>query len=916
MGLHLYAGGSQRSRARNDVAAEALRLARSAREHHRLFIASAQHLLPVLARVIQEEPWDPARCSRLFGDLLAQHPTYANLGVAAPDGVVVCSARPSRRPVSVADRQYFQHAARYRTFSVGEYQIGRITGQPTINFGYPVIGPGGTLRGVVFAAVSLAALERASQRIGLPDGGALIVVDRNATVLARQPHLDGLVGRTLPEAPIVRLLRVATAEGVAEAPGADGVRRLYAFTPLDDTGAGGRVVVAVGIPLASVYTAIDRATAANIVGVLLVAGLVLAAAMLVADREVLRPVRALLDAATRLGSGHLATRVGEVGGAAEVREMARTFDEMAAGLQAKTMELDGSRAALERHARRLELMHGIGRAVLSAPTPAAIAADALPPLVALAGAQYATLLEYAPGAEHIAVIAVHGAAPHAAGARLSLADLGITEAALGRLRQGDVVDLAARGPARAAPAPTENLHAVPLRIAGDLRGFLVIANASPLGAEGLQILREIADQLAIGIHQAHLHAALEQYAADLERAVAVRTAELEEARRAAEAANRAKSEFLSRMSHELRTPLNAIVGFAQLLEMDRPADGDDEATAHILRASRHLLSLIDEVLDVARIEAGRMTISVEPVPLADILEQTLDLLTPLAAARGITLSRRPPEDTSLHALADAQRLKQVLLNLGANAIKYNVDGGAVTITVEGRSDGRVRLAVADTGPGIPPGQVARLFVPFERLGAEGTGVQGTGLGLALSRRLTEAMGGTIGYEPGPRGGSVFWVEFPLAAGPTAVAASVETERAAAVSPEITVAPRTVLYLEDNVSNLRLVERLVARRPYIRLVPAMQGRLGWDLALEHRPDLILLDLHLPDVPGDELLRRFKAHPNLQHIPVVVLSADATAARVQQVRELGAVAYLTKPVDVARLLRLLDELLGHEGPVATR
>ncbi len=503
----------------------------------------------------------------------------------------------------------------------------------------------------------------------------------------------------------------------------------------------------VGIPLARIYADSDRATAADIAGVLTVAGLVLVAAMLVADREVLRPAQAIAEVVRRLGAGHLDARIGEVRGARELREMAAAFDEMAAGLQAKTAEL------------------------------------------------------------------------------------------------------------------------------------------------------------------ARLHGALEQHAADLERLVAARTAELEDARQAAEAANRAKSEFLSRMSHELRTPLNAIVGFAQLLEMDESTDRDREATHHILNASRHLLTLIDEVLDLARIEAGRMTISVEPVPVADLLRETLDLLRPLAGGRAVTLSCAPRAGEALHVMADAQRVKQVLLNLGANAIKYNVEGGTVTIAVAQHPGARVRIAVADTGVGIAPEQASRLFVPFERLGADATGIEGTGLGLALSRRLTEAMGGAIGYEPRPGGGSIFWVEFPAAASPATALPRAAPEDGLPAGPAAAGATYAVLYLEDNVSNLRLVERVLARRPHIRRVPAMQGSLGWALALEHRPDLVLLDLHLPDIPGEELLRRFHAHPDLRQVPVVVLSADATKTRVQQVRDLGAVEYLTKPINVPRLLQVVDEALSH-------
>jgi signal transduction histidine kinase/CheY-like chemotaxis protein len=393
---------------------------------------------------------------------------------------------------------------------------------------------------------------------------------------------------------------------------------------------------------------------------------------------------------------------------------------------------------------------------------------------------------------------------------------------------------------------------------------------------------------------------------DLERRVAERTAELEKARHDADHANQAKSEFLSRMSHELRTPLNAVIGFAQLLEMDALSAEHRESVGHILKGGRHLLELINEVLDIARIEAGRLAISPEPVSVNLLVKESLDLIAPLAVKEHVHLDGNLAETSERHVQADRQRLRQVLLNLLSNAVKYNRKGGAVTFSYEETPEARLRIKVTDTGPGISAEKMERLFTPFERLGVERTSVEGTGLGLALSKRLVEAMDGKLGVESTVGRGSTFWVELPLVESLTK-----QSDRGEGVpTPGELVGSRparVVLYVEDNLSNLRLIERVLAHRPDIRLHPAMQGRLGLDLAREHRPDLILLDLHLPDMPGEELLLRLRAIPETREIPVVVISADATPGQVSRLLASGARAYLTKPLDLKKFLALLDEVL---------
>jgi signal transduction histidine kinase/ActR/RegA family two-component response regulator len=382
---------------------------------------------------------------------------------------------------------------------------------------------------------------------------------------------------------------------------------------------------------------------------------------------------------------------------------------------------------------------------------------------------------------------------------------------------------------------------------------------------------------------------------------------LREAMEEADRANTAKSEYLSRMSHELRTPLNAILGFAQLLELEELGEEQRENLHYILSAARHLLALINEVLDIAAIEAGRLPLSLEPVAVADVVAEAVSLIRPLADQHEVLLVS-PPVSCQVHVRGDRQRLKQILLNLLSNAVKYNRPGGRVELACGPAGDG-MRIQVVDTGPGIAAEVMDQLFVPFERLGSEQTGVEGAGLGLPLSRRLAEAMGGTLAVETEVGQGSRFWVELPLAEGPVQRADRQHELAAPAAPPDPPPsAPLTVLYIEDNLSNLQLVERVLSRRPGVRLISAMRPQLGLELAAEHHPDLILLDLHLPDMPGQEVLRRLQAEPQTAQVPVVVLSADARPSLIEDLLAQGVRAFLTKPLDVKELLELLNTVAG--------
>jgi signal transduction histidine kinase/ActR/RegA family two-component response regulator len=393
--------------------------------------------------------------------------------------------------------------------------------------------------------------------------------------------------------------------------------------------------------------------------------------------------------------------------------------------------------------------------------------------------------------------------------------------------------------------------------------------------------------------------------------------ELHEAMAAADRANRAKSDFLSSMSHELRTPLNAILGFAQLLESGTPPPTGTQRRSidQILKAGWYLLELINEILDLALIESGKLTLSNEPVSLAEVMTECRAMIEPQARQREIGMSF-PAFRVPLFIKADRTRIKQVLINLLFNAVKYNRPHGSVAVECVPGTPGSICIRVRDTGLGLTAEQVAQLFQPFNRLGKEAGPEEGTGIGLVVTKRLVELMGGTIGAQSTAGAGSVFWVEFPVTAAPQLLLAEDGYAAAAAPLPADGSPPRCVLYVEDNPANLELVAQLIARRQDLRMVSATDGQLGVDYARALLPQVILMDINLPGLSGTEAMKLLRADPATAHIPIIALSANAVPRDIKQGLEDGFFDYITKPIVVSRFMQALDDALLRPRDAAER
>ncbi|PCI40414.1 MAG: hypothetical protein COB46_06820 [Rhodospirillaceae bacterium] len=397
----------------------------------------------------------------------------------------------------------------------------------------------------------------------------------------------------------------------------------------------------------------------------------------------------------------------------------------------------------------------------------------------------------------------------------------------------------------------------------------------------------------------------------LEDTVAQRTEQLVKARDEAEQANAAKSEFLSSMSHELRTPMNAILGFGQMLQLNpyEPlTKSQSEGIDHIMKGGQHLLELINDVLDLVKIETGQIELSLEPIDPMSVIEACVPLIGPMVKKNSITLNLPEQSTAYPQVQADFTRFKQVLLNLLSNAVKYNVENGHVELSIKDTGQGTVRISVQDTGQGIPLKNQSELFVPFSRLGAVNSDIEGTGIGLVITKDLVKLMGGEIGFKSALGQGTTFWVELPVAELQKAVVTPPQTNAAPNQAQQLPAIKGTLLYVEDNPENLKLMELIVSRVDGLSMVSAHTGELGVKLAKSEKPDIIILDINLPGMSGIDVIHELRRDVKMKNTPIFALSAAATKRDIEIGLSAGFQKYLTKPIIVPDMLKEIENALA--------
>lgn len=752
LGLTLYAGLEQRRMAGVQAEQEALRLARIASSDHERLIGGASHqLLVAMAHLPAVRKHDGPACNTLFAALLKQYRIYAKLGAVEPDGNVFCSALPLSGPLNLADRSYFRRAMETRDFAVGDFQIGRISGEATINFGYPVLGDAGQVQAVVFAAVEHNWLNWLAAEARLPQGSEMVVIDRNGIILARHPDPEKWVGRSASGMPIAKTV-LARGEGVVEAPDVDGISRLYGFTPCASTPHGPGMYVWIGIPGSVAYAEADRIVARSLIGLGLAGVLTIAAAWVFGDLFILRRVRALVHGTGRLKAGDLASRV-EVTGRDELGALASSFNDMADRLQAANSQLAAQVKDLTRRERELCFLGEIDQKMLAGAPLSDLLSKAIKTFAQLVEAQSCALVTADAESGELKPVAIYAQDPDRV--RRYFATLRPRVGEEGGLGRAIATRAAVLSPDIATdpqmgryrdPLLALGIHAilaVPLRADDQILGAVGIGYAAPRSFPDVEVqaMEGFADQLAVAWEQARL------------REEAKERWRLEEA-------SRVKALFIANMSHELRTPLNSVLGFSTLLQDESFGALNDKQRRYaenIHVSGTHLLALIDDILDLSKVEAGKIELCLEPLLLPDALESAVELLRGQVINKGLALKLQVEKGLP-QIVADPVRLRQILFNLLSNNVKFTPDGGRIMVTArtvhgpecEARSATEstsdvpqfVEIAVEDTGIGIKPEDLPRLFQPFVRLDtALGAHTKGTGLGLALTKHLVELHGG-------------------------------------------------------------------------------------------------------------------------------------------------------------------------------
>lgn len=818
------------------------------------YVEDARYVLAQMATRPETRRLDAGNCDPVQNDFRTLHPQYTAVFTLDREGDLVCSTTPpeSRTILNFSDRTWFQEVVASNEFVIGQPQVGKLSGKLVSIFAVPIHDDAGSVSGVLAFSLDLILFQGPFVSLERMNDAIVRIVNDEGIIVASSEAPEEWVGEDVSGNSTVREV-LANFSGQVQSPGLDGVERLQSYTTLPAA----QWHVWVGVPTDTAFAP----ARANITRNGAIAMLLLVTAVgcaFFAGRWLLRPVNRLAQTARLVGQGSRDVRA-PVEGPAELAEMALAFNSMMASRNRVEEDLRQSEEVFKK------AFHASPEALMIRRLKDNVIIDLNPAFEEVTGYTRQEVFKN----------------PNV-----------FFELLTGPDYNGVIPRMVASG------QPVVNVEVRFKHRTGEERDALI--TAEPVEIKGEKCL------LVIGRDITEIK--------QLERSRI--SAE------AAERANKAKSEFLSRMSHELRTPLNAVLGFAELLEMEDPTPRQLDNLSHISKAGKHLLKLVGEVLDIARIEAQQIDLTTEPVAVTGILRECLDLIGPSAQQSDVDIkllpTQGPPSKSEAQGsgedqwvLADRQKLRQTLLNLLSNAVKYNKQGGVVTVRSSHNGNGYVRISVDDTGMGIAADQMGRLFMPFERLGANRRHIEGTGLGLALSKLLVEAMAGRIGAESKQEIGSTFWVELPRVVIHAAKNSNVDEERHEGMNDAAAGVTGKVLYIEDNISNLKLVEGIMRHRQGVRLTSAMNGTDGIEAARRVVPDLILLDLNLPDIHGEEVLKRLQKMGETAGTPVVVVSADANRDQIEHLKAIGAHSYMTKPLDVQRLLALIDDLLGQKS-----
>ena len=737
LGLIFYTAAAQRRSAAIEVQENMLRLVKFAAANQQQTSEGARQLLIALSQLPDIRQGNPEKCNRLLANLLKQYRAYAGFGVLDTKGNSICTAPELNKAINAADRAYFRLAGQTRDFAIGEYQIGRVTGKASVNFGYPVLDEAGQVKAVVFAALDLAWLNQLIAKAQLPEGSVLIVSDRKGTVLARYPDPQSWVGKSYPNDPIHTIVLNQT-EGTVEASGLDGIKRLYAFTSLGDDPVSRDVHVRIGIPTQVAFTPANQLLVRNLTGLGLVTILALIAAWIGGDVFLLHKVKSLVKTAQQLRNGDLSARTELTDELGELGQLARAFDEMAETIEKREQAIAILNQDLQNRVDELQtLFEVIPIGIVISQDPEFKQVKANPAYARIVGIPTEGIVSYTP--PHSTPLPLYKVLRN--GKELTVDELPLRYAALhGVVVEGEEIDIVR------ADGTVFNLfgYAAPFcDIEGNSRGavatFLDITERKRTEAELARSLK--AEQAA---------------------------------REQAEVANRIKDEFLAVLSHELRTPLNPILGWTKLL---RTGKLDEKKTAAALetieRNAKLQTQLIEDLLDISRILQGKFTLNISPVDLLTIIEAAKETVRLAAETKSIQIQTEF-ESNAEQVMGDPNRLQQVVWNLVSNAVKFTPVRGQVHIKLE-FVNSYAQLQVKDTGKGISPEFMPYVFDTFRQADSSITRrFGGLGLGLAIVRHIVELHGGSVYAEsPGEGKGATFTVKLPVVNNPTQVLTNCE-----------------------------------------------------------------------------------------------------------------------------------------------